>query len=177
MLVSRKRMRSSILLLFVSSVPMAACGTAVYDHRIEVTIQDPSGRLGPPPIAVSVFNKTMGSSEEWAQRWMGNTAPGAPYVGNVDATGTKMAFDSSPPSRVDAGIALPSYEKEGFLVLDVAPVEGPEQSTVLTFVPYGVSSKSAASIIPLPARFRSESSSKGWLIHLTIDVPPPTTSP
>ena len=170
-------MRSPVLFLLVSCVTMVACGTAVYDHRIEIAIQDPSGRLGPPPIAVSVFDKTMGSSEDWANRWMGGTGPGGLYIGEVGATGTKMFYDRTPSARVDAGIALPSYEKEGFFVLDVNPVEGVEQTTALAFVPYGVPSKSAASIVPLSARFRSEALSKGWLIHLVIDVPAVTTKP
>jgi hypothetical protein len=164
--------RYSTLLLLAAAIMQAACGTAVYNHRIEIAIEDPSGRLGPPPIAVSVFDRTMGSSDEWAGRWMRDSRPGAPYMGEVSATATKMMFDASPPARVDAGIALPAYEKEGFFVLDITPVEGSEQTTVLPFVAYGVLSKPAASIVPLPARFRSEFSDKGWLIHLVVVVPP-----
>ncbi len=126
-------MRPPILLLIITAtIAHVACGTVVYDHRIDVAIQDPSGRLGPSPIPVSVFDRTMGSSEEWAQRWIGSTAPGAVYAGKVSATATKM------------------------------------------FVPYGVPSESARSFVPLPARFRSEFSDKGWLIHLSVDVPPDT---
>ena len=168
-------MRPPILLLIITAtITHVACGTVVYDHRIDVAIQDPSGRLGPSPIPVSVFDRTMGSSDEWAQRWIGSTAPGAVYAGKVSATATKMFYDSAPPARVETGIALPSYTKEGYFALDVNPVEGSEQTTLLPFVPYGVPSESARSIVPLPARFRSEFSDKGWLIHLSVDVPPDT---
>lgn len=166
--------RYTTLVLLAATLTLTACGTVVYDHQIEIAIQDPSGRLGPPPIAVSVFDKQMGSSEEWAGRWMGSTGPGQLYVGKVAATGTKMFYDSTPPARVETGIALPSYAKEGFFVLDVNPVEGSDQTTVLPFVAYGSPSPSGAATVPLPARFRSEFSGKGWLIHLTVDVPPAT---
>lgn len=170
-------MRSTTLLLLAATIALAGCGTAVYDHQIEIAIQDPSGRLGPPPIAVSVFDKEMGSSEEWAKRWMGTTGPSALYVGKVAATATRMIYDSTPPAHVETGIALPSYAKEGFFVLDINPVEGSELTTVLPFVPYGIPSPPAAATVPLPARFRSEFSGKGWKIHLIIDVPPATTKP
>ena len=168
------RMRYATLLLLAATSTLTGCGTAVYDHRIEIAIQDPAGRLGPPPIAVGVFDKDMGSSEEWAGKWMGGTGPGVPYVGKVSATATKMFYDSAPPARVETGIALPSYAKAGYFLLDVNPVEGAEQTTVLTFVPYGTPSPAAVSTVPLPARFSSEFSGKGWLIHLTVDVPPDT---
>jgi len=168
------RMRYTTLLLLAAMSTLTGCGTAVYDHRIEIAIQDPAGRLGPPPIAVSVFDKDMGSSEEWAGKWMGGTGPGAPYVGKVSTTATRMFYDSTPPARVETGIALPSYAKEGFFLLDVNPVEGTDQTTVLTFVAYGTPSPAAASTVLLPAKFRSEFSGKGWLIHLTVDVPPDT---
>ena len=168
-------MRRLAILVLASTVALSACGTAVYNHRIEITVHDPSGRLGPPPISVSAFDRLMGSSNDWAQKWMRDTSPNSPYIGEVSATATKMFYDRSPADRVDAGIALPAYEKEGFFVLDIAPIEGSEQTTTLMFVAYG--SPASTPVVPLPAKVRSESSDKGWLIHLRIDVPPAPAKP
>lgn len=160
------------LLPFLALAVCTACGTGVYNHQIEVTINDPSRRLGPAPVEVSIFNKTSGSSEEWARKTMGTAGPGAPYTGTVGATDTKMIFDRTPPAMLDAGLALPALERDGFFVLDIKPVEGVEQTTAMNYRSYGVPTRDEDTILPLPAHFRSQGSSKGWTIHLTVDVPP-----
>lgn len=143
-------MRHLLPLLVFSIAAAAGCGTGVYNHRIEVTLNDPSNRLGPAPVEVSVFNKTQGSSEDWARRTMGTTAPGAPYVGEVGATDTKMVYDRTPPTDVAAGLALPSLETGGYFVFNVRPAEGIEQTTMLTYASYGVPTREEDQIRPLP---------------------------
>jgi hypothetical protein len=157
-----------LLTVVALSIALSGCGTAVYDHKIEVTINDPSNRLGPPPLEVSVFDHTMGYSEEWARKTIGRASPGAPYAGAVSDTATKTAFDSSLPANMGAGLFLPALTKEGAFILELHPVEGPEQTATLPFRPF----LSADKVVPLPARFTSRASDKGWTIKLTVDVPP-----
>lgn len=151
------------------SIALAGCGTAVYTHKIEITINDPSNRLGAAPVEVSVFDHTMGYSEEWARKTMGKAAPGAPYAGEVSDTATKTAFDTSLPADMSAGLFLPALTKDGAFILEIRPVEGPEQAATL---PYRSFFGEKADVLPLSARFTSQGADKGWTIKLTIDVPP-----
>ena len=154
------------------SITLAGCGTAVYTHQIDVTINDPSNRLGlgpAPAVEVSVFDHTMGYSEEWARRTMGVAAPGAPYPGKLSDTATKMFYDSSLPADMSAGLFLPALTKDGAFILEIHPVEGPEQALTL---PYRSFVGAAAEVQLLPARVTSKAADKGWTITLAIDVPP-----
>jgi hypothetical protein len=161
-----------LLTVVALSIALTGCGTAVYTHKVAVTINDPSNRLGLGAAAafeVSLFDHTMGYSEEWARRTMGVAAPFAPYPGEVSDTATKMAFDSSLPEDMSAGLFLPALTRDGAFILEIRPVEGPEQVTTL---PYRSFSGAAAEVQLLPARFTSKAADKGWTIQLTVDVPP-----
>lgn len=155
------------LLLFVA---LTGCGTGVYNHKIDVTINDPAKRLGPAPIEMSVFDKN-GYSEDWARRTIGTTEPGKPYNGKAWGTDTKMFYDRTPSATVDAGVFVPSLESNGYFVLQIRPVSGTEQTTLLNYASFGVMTAEEDTIAPLPARFSSEAASKGWTIHLIVDVP------
>jgi hypothetical protein len=167
----------SLLPFLLFSIAAAQCGTAVYDHKIEVSINDPSRRLGSAPIEVSIFDIHRGYSEEWARRTLGTTAPGAPYAGEVGGTATKMIYDRTPPTDLAAGLALPAFENRGYFVLRIGPVDGTEQSTMLDYTSYGVATADERAIPPLPARVRSTTARKGWTIRLTVDVPPAEPKP
>ena len=154
------------------SIAFAGCGTAAYTHKIEVTINDPSNRLGGKPAEVSVFDHQNGMSEEWARKTIGTTAPGALYTGEAFATATRMIYDTSPPPPITAGVYLPALQKDGYFRLDITPVEGPEQATTLTYYAFQAPAPEAGKIPPVPARFTSKAGEKGWTIHLALDVPP-----
>ena len=167
-----------VLFVLFSLCNSASCGTAVFDHVVEVRVADPTGRLGVPPIEVSIFDKQSGQSEEWAHRTIGKAGPNSPYVGKVWSTATKTIFDSSLPKRVEMGLAVPAYESRGYFVLALEPAAGEEQRVTAAFAPYGAYFADANSeIVPLPLRVRSEKGKKGWLIHVTIDVPPRSRAP
>jgi hypothetical protein len=155
---------------------LSGCGTAVFEHKFEVTLNDPTERLGPEP-EVSIFDNVMGYSDEWARRTMGTAAAGRPYAGRVSATDMKTVFDRTPPAMVQAGLALPALEQEGHFVLQIKPVAGPEQTTEMPYKSYTVPTAAEDQIKPLTARFTGTPSSKGWTIRLTVDVPPAPTDP
>jgi len=164
-------MRPLLPLLVFTIAAAAGCGTGTYDHKIELTIKDPSRRLGPEPIEVSIFNTT-GSSEEWARRTIGTTGTGKPYNGVTWSTDTKMAYDRTPPANLDAGLFLPGLRQEGYYLLKIRPIAGTDQTTALTWASFHVRTNEDDTVPPLPAHFRSEAARKGWTIHLTVDVPP-----
>jgi hypothetical protein len=156
----------------VWSMLLAACGTAVFDHVVEVQVSDPSGRLGAGPIEVSVFDKQMGQSAEWARRTMGVARPGAPYVGRVSSTAAKMIYDHSPPAQLEVGLALPAYESRGYFLLSLPPSTDQEHKASAPFIPYGAYFADPGSPAPpLPLRVRTTAARKGWRLHVTVDVP------
>ena len=61
----RRRVLRSCLLAAAALV-FAACGTGVHEHALDVSLSDPSGRLGAGPWEASVFDGRMGRSEGWA---------------------------------------------------------------------------------------------------------------
>jgi hypothetical protein len=165
-----------LLAALLLSIIAAGCGTGVYHHRIEISLNDPTKRLGDGPVEVSIFDNVMGYSDEWARRTMGTASPGTSYSGTVSDTDTKMVYDRTPPERVQAGLAVPALEKGGFFVLHVKPAAGSEVATTLPYKSYLVSTAEEDRIQPLTARVTGTPSSKGWTLHVTVDVPPAATA-
>ena len=160
-----------LMVLVLFALVSTACGTAVYEHRFEVAVNDPQNRLGPPPVDVSIFDSSMGRSEEWARKTIGRSSPGQPYIGQTSSTAAKMVYDSSLPASVTAGLFLPGLEKAGFFMLSVATADGPERATTLKYASFNVPTAEEDKIQPLTARFSSVPAKKGWTIRLTVDVP------
>jgi hypothetical protein len=162
---------SRLIVLLFLLLAAAGCGTAVFEHRIEIAVEDPAGRLG-TPVEVSIFDPYMGRSEEWARKTMGVSSASAPHVARVTATATKMVFDASLPAAVTAALVIPAYETQGYFHLDLRPVAGVEEAAAVTFVPWGDPVPDVAGRAPLRARYRSEPAEIGWRIHLTVEIPP-----
>jgi hypothetical protein len=167
-------MRKLLATLLLSTI-VAGCGTGVYHHKIEVSLNDPTKRLGDGPIEVSIFDSLMGYSDEWARRTIGTTSAGSPYVGTWSDTDTKMVYDRTPPQSIQAGLALPALQKDGFFVLLLKP--GSEQEKAMPYKSYGVSTREEDQIQPLTAKFTSTPSSKGWTIRMVVDIPPAPADP
>jgi hypothetical protein len=163
-----RKLFSTVLL----TLTIAGCGTGVYNNKIEVTINDPSKRLGAEPIEVSVFHKNSGSSEEWARKTIGSTGAGKAYSAEVSETDMKMFYDRTPPSSIGVGVFLPAFEKDGYFVLEVRPVAGAEQTTLMNYRSFYVPTAEEDKIQPLAARLTSKGNSKGWTIRMIVDVPP-----
>lgn len=56
--------------------------TTVFQHNIEVVIEDPSRRLGSPPIDVSIFDRQLGYERSWALKSIGPSSPERPNKTN-----------------------------------------------------------------------------------------------
>jgi hypothetical protein len=121
---------------------------------------------------VSIFDKVMGYSEEWARRTMGVATAAAPYSGEVTTMPTKWIWDSTLPPRVVAGLAVPGIERNGYFVMDIEAARGPARKATLPFAPYGEYFPEGNQVTPLPVRIESEPAGKGWRIRLTVEVPP-----
>lgn len=165
-------MRSSLVIATLTALLTAACGTAVFEHRFEVTVSDPTGRLGAGPVEVSVFDKIMGYSEGWARQTMGVATASRPYSGTVGAQGAGFIWGTPLPANVVAGLAIPAVETSGYFVLDIKPVRGAAQAASLPFARYDAFFPEEGSRVPpLAVRYEAEPADKGWRIRLTVEVP------
>jgi hypothetical protein len=158
--------------LLIAAVILSSCGTATYTHDISVLINDPSGRLGPGSVEVSIFDRQMGSSPDWARRSMGTASEGAPYKAELFTTRVKTFLSEDLPGQVVAALAIPAYEKNGYFVVSIAPDPAAEKTIVAPFAPYGDDFRDGDQVKPLPVRYTSQPGEHGWTITITVDVPP-----
>lgn len=165
-------MRSpTALFTLLASLVLSSCGTGVVSHQVAIEIEDPGGRLGPPPYQLSVFDPQMGRSEEWARKTMGTAAPGAAFSASYDTVETKAIGDQTPPRRIAAALWLPAYERTGYFALMLEPSAASETTVELPFVPWGDPDPDGPTVAPLTARVRGEPADGAWSLHLTIRVP------
>ena len=148
---------------------LGGCGTGVVEDTYEVSVSDPSGRVGPPPVEVGVFDSAMGQGREWAARTQRTSSPGSPYVGTVSSTVTRLVLDSSLPASVQAGVSLPGYAPDGWFALQAPATPGVEQRLSLPYLPYGVPGTDRPA--PLPAVLTVVEGDRGWLVRLVLQVP------
>jgi hypothetical protein len=158
--------------VLVAALLLGGCGTGVFTSTFAVYVDDPSDRLGPPPVQVSIFDPLMGSSAEWADRTMGSSQPGSAYAGQVDQTESRMAFDSSPPKRVPAALYLPAYSEQGYFALDLQPAAGQSQELDAPFVAFwSPEPGKVRQLPPLAVTTACTQADAGWAITLTAHIP------
>jgi len=164
--------RPITLLALAAALVTSACGTGAVNHRVEIAIEDPSGRLGNPPYQLSLFDPQMGRSEEWARRGMGTATPGVHFETTYGTVETKMLFDRTPPRRIAVALWLPGYEKAGFFQIVLEPTAGAETAVTLPFVPWADVYPEGARVVPLTARVRADDNRQGgWNLRMTIAIP------
>ena len=103
--------RMRVLRLVAACVAAAAsggCGTGVFVHRFEITVSDPSGRLGNPPFVMAVFDPRMGFSDEYARQFSGGAAPGVPFRGEYRSVEARVVFDGAPSGAWIADCGSPA---------------------------------------------------------------------
>lgn len=105
----------------VISVSANACGTALYKHEVQITIDDPTGRLGTPPLEVSIFDSRMGTSTEFARKSVGVTSTEVPYKRAFNTTAAALVGSAPRPDSLDLSVMVPAMTKRGFFVLRVRP--------------------------------------------------------
>lgn len=169
--MTRTGIRLRALVLFPLVLLLGACGTGVFPLEFSVSLNDPAGLAGKPPVQVSIFDPTMGDTADWAGKTMGTASPGSPYTGGFNTTDTKMVFDSSPPKEVGAGLYLPSYNSNGYFRFRFSPVAGQVQQVNPGFVPWADFYPEGKSVVPPTLRIVSTPKDKGWSFAVTVDMP------
>jgi hypothetical protein len=160
-----------IILLGALVVLLLGCGTAVYKHTIEVVVNDPTRRLGPPPIDVSVFDKQMGYSSDWARKFMGPTSDDAPYTVPFSSQKTVTILDPPRPNELSLGFALPAYESRGYFWLLMNPGSKASGELRAAFIPYGEYFPPQQTTT-MTVQYTAKPEPKGWHVMLRLLVPP-----
>ena len=102
------------------------------ESGVRVFIEDPTGRLGPAPWAVAVFNPYLGPEEALAAWAKGTAQPGKPYVvlGRADEDVWRI-LDMMPSDGSRVGLVLPALRRDGYWLarLGGEPPRGDTQAT------------------------------------------------
>ena len=160
-------MRRSVTL--VATIAALGCGTAVFEHRIQVAVDDPARKLGPPPVEVSVFDHQMGYSEDWAKKSLRPTSTSTPYVQSLTTTGTVTVGGAPRPKDVTIAVALPRLSTEGYYLFTAELPAEQERLAKASFVRYGEYFPDPGAPT-IAVRYRAEPDKKGWRVFLIVDV-------
>ena len=93
--------------LLLAGFALIACGNAVFNHTVDVVVSDPTHKLGSEPLEVSVFDSRMGSTSDWARKFMGLTSDSAPYRTPYTSMKVVTIFDPPRPDELELALALP----------------------------------------------------------------------
>lgn len=154
----------------LSPFALIACGMSSFKHTVEVVVVDPSRRLGSPPYDVSVFDPRMGSTSDWAKRWMGPTSDSAHYKVEYAQTAMSTAFGPPRPDKVDMGLAVPGYDSRGLFFVSVEPAKTRSGKVRAAFTPYSDNFKEQAP--RLDVEYTATPEPQGWHLLLRLLIPP-----
>ena len=126
--------------LSIAVVMTAACSAfAAPESGFIITVEDPSGRLGPAPWKIAIFNPYLGPEEQFAMKFSGTVAPGRPFtiLSRRKEDHWRM---SDPLSESDSqfGLVLPTLRSDGYWLARVRR-EGESfgGNGLATFCPWG----------------------------------------
>ena len=154
----------------LSLLLLAACGTHVFEHVVEISIDDPTHRLG-EKVQVSVFDHSMGYSMEWALRDMRVVTPDRAFVGRWSTADAVAIGNSGPRPALDLAFAFPQLSRDGYFFIALEPVDGETKQGTAAFTSYGAYFPDQRGP-SLPVRYLAREAKNGWHIQLTAQVPP-----
>lgn len=159
------------LTALVASTPAAACGTAVYSHKVEVTVSDPTHRLPPPPYEVGFFDWRMGTSQDFALKSAGKATDSTPFTTTSSTMATVLVFSGPRPDSLELSVALPALTTNGFFHLWFHPTAVPAGDVQAGYQLYE-GSVPAGDGPKLNYRYSAEPLDKGWRLKIALLIPP-----
>lgn len=155
-------------LVFLAALLLCqACGTAVYNHRIDVRVLTREG--APLETRVSIFDHLMGYSREWAERGAGVSTPSQPYSGTFSSTATVTIVDHKLPPTLDIAFVLPEVSPGGYYLLSAQlPAESGREGKA-GFVRFDEYSPEA-NAPSLNVKYFSSPQDKGWRVRLDVQI-------
>ena len=156
--------------LLLAGFALIACGNAVFNHTVDVVVSDPTHKLGSEPLEVSVFDSRMGSTSDWARKFMGLTSDSAPYRTPYTSMKVVTIFDPPRPDELELALALPKLESRGFFWVKLRPGAARAGTERAGFAPYHEFDR----IDPVPrldVQYTATPEPKGWHLVLRLLVP------
>ena len=156
--------------LLLAGFALIACGNAVFNHTVDVVVSDPTHKLGSEPLEVSVFDSRMGSTSDWARKFMGLTSDSAPYRTPYTSMKVVTIFDPPRPDELELALALPKFESRGFFWVKLRPGAARTGTERAGFAPYHEFDR----IDPVPrldVQYTATPEPKGWHLVLRLLVP------
>lgn len=157
------------LLAVLAAVVLSSCGTGTFDAHYRVGV----AAGGAASVPVSMFDSTMGDTQDWAERTLGTASPGQPYEATITAVETRMVTDSGPSPKLSAGLYLPSLHTDGWYVVAFTPEDGVAQDVSATFVPWD---PPATPQSPLPLRVLATAQDSAWTVEIALPALVPASS-
>ncbi len=138
----------------------AGCGTGSFSNAVSVAVTTPQ--------QVSVFDPQVGDSAEWAEKTMGQAAPGAPYTTEVPALATKFFFDSSPPPSLNLGVYLPSVTEDGWFAINLPAVVPGTRQLDAPFVKWYSATPTSQTPSSQPMEMEITAGPNGWVVNIQL---------
>ena len=148
---------------------LCGCGTYVQQHIVDVTAQDPAGRLGPSPYLVSLSEYDM-SGRSCQELKVGGMAENAPFRLTVMTTAGGWLWAPPPPApQMHLYLALPGLTTNKFFHLQIKPAEGVATVTKAEYQAFdAVCPRTGAPAFPV--RCTATKAAKGWHIRLHCEI-------
>ena len=182
MIGRRGRLGTLLLVLGAALAGLPACGQAHVEHQARISLSDPAGRMGPPPWKVAIMDPISLYERTAESAWTlggGEARPGAPFVGLFQTGETAWIWDQSPRRTVlEVGLVVPALTSEGWWNATIVVLADGTSRGYARYCPWGdLLAEGGAEILMMrgTARRRKE----GWLLDLTVEIPParPVRSP
>lgn len=138
----------------------AACGTAVYQHSIEVGLVHGAGDR------VGIFDHQQGYSREWAYRSLSRVTDGT-YAATLTTYPVVTIASRHDAGSLTIALVLPDLTDDGYFLITV---DGPAERVTkpARFCEYGAySAEETAPTIPVEVSARA--SGGRWDVHLSVD--------
>ncbi len=160
--------RGVTFVLWALLLSTVGCGEKIYQHRVIVHVVPGHPQLGPPPFAVALWNRSLGSDAAYAETWMRPTTPERPAVVQLTTTEPSRFLGSgSLPSVVGLALAVPRLNENGYYWLELKPEPAEETVISAPFVPWG-STEPDPRLPELKVQCVAERANGGWRLRLTV---------
>lgn len=164
--------------LAIAAVATVSCGEASFAHVLRVTMNDPTGRLGPAPWKLALL-QTMyvydGGVEYALRAGGGDASPGKPFVGHVTTSETRIATDTAAPRVLHLAFVIPTLNDAGWFRTQLVVLPDGACRGYARFAPWGDLAPSiAGEVLLMHGVARPNTGSPGmigWDLDLTVDIP------
>ncbi len=156
----------------------ASCGEASFAHVVRLTMNDPTGRLGPAAWKIALLQTTNaydGGIDYALRAGGGEASPASAFVGHIVTSEARMMTDTAAPRVLHVALVIPALNAAGWFRTQLVVLPDGTCRGYARFAPWGELAPPIAGEVLLMhgvARPNTGSPGKtGWSLDLTIDIP------